>query len=229
MKRYVSIWFPHLLTDWLVTRKPALKDQVFVFTTTVKGRVTITAASKEAERFINNLRVNLSLLKISSNFVIHIVNGILFEIYFNSKGEFRKSNKFKSNKIDDVFEIFSVDKFKTSIDFIKDELLEFNDKLIFIPNENPEIINFDVEVQFDPIKNYYKLKSFKFAQKELFNEIISYDDEYIIQNRKIDKNQFEKEISKALCIPLNLINFKFNVNLDFNDKIYLPIEKTFII
>jgi protein ImuB len=49
MKRYVSIWFPNLLSDWLAIGKPELKDQVFVFTTSVHGKIVITAASKQAE------------------------------------------------------------------------------------------------------------------------------------------------------------------------------------
>ncbi len=49
MKRYVAIVFPNLLTDWLAIRKPALKEQVFVFTANVRGRVVITAASRAAE------------------------------------------------------------------------------------------------------------------------------------------------------------------------------------
>lgn len=50
MKRYVSIVFPNLLTDWLATRKPELKDIVYVFTTPIKGRITITATSTAAEK-----------------------------------------------------------------------------------------------------------------------------------------------------------------------------------
>ncbi|TDQ11506.1 Y-family DNA polymerase [Pedobacter metabolipauper] len=49
MKRFVSIWFPHLLTDWLVIRKPELKGRVFVFTEPIHGKVMITAASRDAE------------------------------------------------------------------------------------------------------------------------------------------------------------------------------------
>ncbi len=50
MKRYVSIVFPNLLTDWLAIRKPELKGQVFVFTIATRGRIVITAASIEAEK-----------------------------------------------------------------------------------------------------------------------------------------------------------------------------------
>lgn len=50
MKRYVSIWFPNLLTDWLAIRKPELKDKVYVFTLPVRGRIMLTATSVEAEK-----------------------------------------------------------------------------------------------------------------------------------------------------------------------------------
>ncbi len=50
MKRYVSIWFPNLLTDWLAIRKPELKGKIYVFTSPVHGRIMITAASSQAEQ-----------------------------------------------------------------------------------------------------------------------------------------------------------------------------------
>ncbi|TDG36513.1 DNA polymerase Y family protein [Pedobacter changchengzhani] len=50
MKRMVSIWFPNLLSDWLATRKPELKGEVFVFTKPERGRIIVTASSKEAEK-----------------------------------------------------------------------------------------------------------------------------------------------------------------------------------
>lgn len=50
MKRYVSIGFPNLLSDWLATRKPELKGKVYVFTKPDRGRIVVTAASQEAEK-----------------------------------------------------------------------------------------------------------------------------------------------------------------------------------
>ncbi|MDB5133724.1 MAG: protein ImuB [Mucilaginibacter sp.] len=48
-KRFVSIWFRHLITDWLTLRRPELKVVPFVFITPVRGRVVITAANALAE------------------------------------------------------------------------------------------------------------------------------------------------------------------------------------
>lgn len=49
MKRYVTIWFRHLVTDWKIRRQPELQDIPFVFATTMHGRIVITAANKAAE------------------------------------------------------------------------------------------------------------------------------------------------------------------------------------
>ncbi|TDE18084.1 Y-family DNA polymerase [Dyadobacter psychrotolerans] len=50
MKRYVSIWFRHLITDRWVIRHPDLKDTAFVLAAPKAGRMVITAASADAEK-----------------------------------------------------------------------------------------------------------------------------------------------------------------------------------
>lgn len=47
-KRYVSIWFRHLTTDWLTLRQPELKDTPFVFVVPDHGRFIVTAVSSAA-------------------------------------------------------------------------------------------------------------------------------------------------------------------------------------
>ncbi|HEY8781580.1 MAG TPA: DNA polymerase Y family protein [Mucilaginibacter sp.] len=47
-KRYVSIWFRRLTTDWLILRRPELQGLPFVFATPDHGRMVITAANPVA-------------------------------------------------------------------------------------------------------------------------------------------------------------------------------------
>ncbi|WP_407430641.1 Y-family DNA polymerase [Arcticibacter sp.] len=49
-KRYVSIWFCHLLADWQAIRHPELKDTPFVFVVADHGRMVVTAVSIQAQR-----------------------------------------------------------------------------------------------------------------------------------------------------------------------------------
>ena len=48
-RRFVSIWFRHLMTDWMTLRHPEFRELPFVLTTPVRGRVVITAANALAE------------------------------------------------------------------------------------------------------------------------------------------------------------------------------------
>ena len=49
-KRYVSIWFRHLPTDWFTLRQPQLKNVPFVLRMPLHGRMVITAANPIAEQ-----------------------------------------------------------------------------------------------------------------------------------------------------------------------------------
>src|ERR1700750_3077042 len=44
-KRFVSIWFPYLATDWHARKQPHLRDNAFVLKSTVRNRVIVTAAN----------------------------------------------------------------------------------------------------------------------------------------------------------------------------------------
>jgi len=48
-KRFVTIWFRHLTTDWLTLKQPALKTLPFVFAAKDHNRLVITATNKIAE------------------------------------------------------------------------------------------------------------------------------------------------------------------------------------
>ena len=48
-KRFASIWFPHLMTDWFAMRRPALRDVPFVFAAPVHGRMVVCAANPVAQ------------------------------------------------------------------------------------------------------------------------------------------------------------------------------------
>jgi protein ImuB len=47
-KRFLSIWFPFLLTDWMVIRRPEWKDSAIVCAGASHGRMTVIAANQKA-------------------------------------------------------------------------------------------------------------------------------------------------------------------------------------
>lgn len=50
-KRFASIWFRHLLTDWKAIRQPGLKGRPYVFAEPDHGRMLISALTDEARKY----------------------------------------------------------------------------------------------------------------------------------------------------------------------------------
>ncbi|HEK22070.1 MAG TPA: DNA polymerase Y family protein [Bacteroidetes bacterium] len=50
-KRFASIWFRHLLTDWKAIRQPGLKGSAYVFAEPDHGRMLITALTEGARKY----------------------------------------------------------------------------------------------------------------------------------------------------------------------------------
>ena len=74
----------------------------------------------------------------------HVLNGILFEIYFNSHGEFR-SGQIKRNQFFDLVMSLRVrDEFSKSFGFIRAAIYPYRDELIYlIPDDNSKL---DVDI-----------------------------------------------------------------------------------
>ena len=69
----------------------------------------------------------------------HVLNGILYEIYFNSKGRFR-GNNVKSRCLDLVCNLEVNKVYQKSFEFINDQLQPFKEHLFYIPSNNPQSV-----------------------------------------------------------------------------------------
>ncbi|MBX2925956.1 MAG: DNA polymerase Y family protein [Chitinophagaceae bacterium] len=50
MRRFMAIWFPHLLAEGMLRRRPHLKDTLFVVATPDHGRMRVTAVCQAAQK-----------------------------------------------------------------------------------------------------------------------------------------------------------------------------------
>ncbi len=139
----------------------------------------------------------------------HLLNGILYEIYFNSNGDFRHEN-IKKNMIDEVFILRHNDSFKKSFEFLGKILEPFQEEVFFIPIDGNEAI-IDIDI-------FAEQKS----RKEIFTDIdINYEE---IQSVKINEVDILKSFSKVCQSGLNIDGLK-NCLSDFlvapEDKIHI--------
>ena len=105
-----------------------------------------------ASNFFENL--SSSLNKYFSGEENHLLNGILFEIYFDSNGDFRKGN-FKNYNFEKIFELRKNIKFKKSFEFLEQVLEPYKEYLFYIPSDQNKIIDVDVLATKEKTKDFF--------------------------------------------------------------------------
>ena len=147
------------------TLKPKKEDRSKVF---VLGRNILQAANGSARfaiSFIENLVDNAKIFTINGE--NDLVNGILFEIYFDSKGKFRGINKLKDLHLEEVTKVFNIELYVKSIIFIEKLLQPYLNELFFVPSVSPKPIHFDLFLDEKPGKRVteYEVKSIRYDGK----------------------------------------------------------------
>ncbi len=94
--------------------------------------------------FLKNIRRELASLPVER--AVDLLNGMFFEVYFNSEGEFRGSN-LKSRKLPELFKILSVKKYSLSTAFIRRALEPYKADVPFIPSSEPQTLSLRVKVK----------------------------------------------------------------------------------
>lgn len=144
----------------------------------------------------------------------HILNGILFEIYFNSQGMFRR-NMIKSGMLDKVCALESMKEYADSFEFIKEQLLPFRDFLYYIPSTNPKSLPVEAlieDVEYEGIGG--KKKIAPTLTKLCINgrDILAEEDEDIMR-RTLNFEDLEKRLAVELAVP------KARLTLSVNRKV----------
>lgn len=186
------------------------KNQQFVL-----GRNLLQAsgAAYDAQNFMQYLSLNLKKYQAPDG-NNHLLNGILFEIYFNPQAEFRKE-KTKKHYFDEIMLLRKNPLFVKSFGFIRNLLLSTNYALVYIPKEIDEIFDIDVVANNEKIANYIgKETEYQIISKitcnsvDILNEIANYD--------IYGKNEFglKKLLSNFLSAPIELIQINSNIQLN---------------
>ena len=156
----------------------------------------------------------------------HVLNGILYEMYFYSEGKFRRTN-FKSGLIDKIFELEENKKFAKSFVFIHNQLEPFRDFLFYLPSTSPVTLPVDIllkEVEDEDfmgenIKKKY-LESIKIHGTEVMNtDTIEKWYTTATYNQFIDKLHFE------LCVPIKRLRISINEQDKQNLTFQIPMDR----
>lgn len=185
------------------------KNQQFIL-----GRNLLQAsgAAFSAGEFMEDLSNNLDKY-LNNNGENHLLNGMLFEIYFNPQAEFRKE-KSKKHYFDNIIELRKLDKFAKSFEFIRDLLVSTEYPLIYIPKSQDEIIDVDVVANNQKVTNDFNVES----EYQLINKITCNGVEIIkeISNYNVyglNELGLKEILSTFLTAPSALIQINSNIEL----------------
>ena len=170
---------------------------------------------------INNLDSWVS--KYSVNGENHVLNGILYEIYFNPEGVFRNGN-YKSDLLDAVCKLQTNKSYIKSFEFIKNQLSPFQDYIFYIPGISPKACAIEIKGEEEIFlasgkeKKAFKVKSIKHENVELMEPYK--DEEWNVA--MVSKDEFMTTLCKQLCVLKSMLRVSCNEDLkDFN-KICIP-------
>jgi hypothetical protein len=121
---------------------------------------------------MENLRANLK--RYNSEGGNDVLNGMLFEIYFDNNGDFRQG-RFKTYHIDKIFSLRKLPEFQSSFNFIQEALSQHRDSLYYIPSSADNMIDIDIlarpDVDPDSGKKYELIESIVVGSKNITDGI----------------------------------------------------------
>lgn len=183
------------------------QDQLFVMGRNIYQ--CATGSENRAVEIVKNLRKEMAVFQIE--IAEHLINGIFYEIYFNSEGEFRGLN-LKGRFFGEVLKLQSVSKYAECVSFIKKSLKPYRQKLAIMPSETPEIFHLDITIKkTDPPS----IISVKHKGKELVVEYVegneAHEKLWKLSLRKFTFEMLKSEISSEWYIPIEQIAVNCNV------------------
>ncbi len=152
----------------------------------------------------------------------HILNGILYEIYFDNNGDFRREN-FKKYSINSVFALRHLSQFEKSFEFISNALEPYKDELYYIPTGVDAIIDVDVLARTEEITDLFGVKE-EFQMIETISTLGKDITKPMSRLCHIGTNSLnlKKILANFLVAPEELINVNENIEikkLGFNKTI----------
>ena len=144
----------------------------------------------------------------------HVLNGMLYEMYFDAKGRLRTDN-FKSEYVDALYRLQTDVRYAKSFEFIKQQLLPFRDFLYYLPQNPPQVLAIDVVIEKFEHLNFskepvvgYRLKSVKHENVELLHSAGNRS----FSQTEVSFDAFRNQLKSKLCVPSQFLRLSTNVD-----------------
>jgi hypothetical protein len=196
-----------LALDW----SSVAADEAFVL-----GRNLYQCADgneRRAVSLLDNLRSELAKINPADR-ALDLLNGMLFEVYFNSAGEFRRRD-LKKRYFEKLLAIQTVKKYAASIGFIQRVLEPYRDELPLIPSTAPKplVVQLKLRRSSPPVIRSLTVGERSLLHREQHGE--SPDGRvWRLSFREFTIGELKKELAQAWGIPHPLLSIEADPSLD---------------
>lgn len=195
------------------------KDDLFVL-----GRCiyqTACGGSTHAQAWLNNAEMNLG--KIGGNSSIHLLNGILFEIYFNSKGELRKNPK--ADYYEKPVMLCLQEKYAPCSSFIRNYLEQYPQKIVYVPGTTDSLT---VDILISQSNGIYHVDGVCIDGLNcMYNGDASHYYAYDDSNGfdcEMKITEITTNLQRKLVVPKNKVKFTYNLEIPNDVNIIVPVD-----
>lgn len=201
--------------------KPKFADTINDDNLFVLGRNIYQAANggaRSAQAYINDFVDKTSGMKPAK--IRPLLDGILFEIFFDSKGELREH--IKANMFNEAFELQKFPQFKDSFTFLADALSKAHGNFYVIPGKGQTL---SVSVVTEKHKKGSLITGVYIDTVNVFGvrdpEQADEDDPANFSKR-MTKEDFEDLLSQQLIVPRRLLQIRYTPPIEEGDTLRYP-------
>lgn len=150
----------------------------------------------------------------------HFVNGMLFDLYFNDKGQF-EPEFLNIDYLSKLLRLRHCPDLRCPFEYISSVLRYFSNVIMFIPNVEPQKVSFDIMVREGKYKygwieekelDCYYIESFIHDTTDILMDIQKH--KWLDEEAHFTEKSLIQFISNCYKIPLEFIDFHFNKELD---------------
>ncbi len=155
----------------------------------------------------------------------HLLNGILFEMYFDHNSSFRGISKLKAFCLEQICSLSTDVKYKGSFDFINEVLSSYSKYLLFVPKYNPTKISLDFIINKikmriwydDNERDLFAIKNISSEGQKILEFNPSMNDYDTIQFKEI-----EDKIYQWFHIPKKYVTICKNIEIEPSEELLVP-------
>ena len=175
---------------------------------------------KRAVAFLDKLRQELAAIPIER--ALDLLNGMFFEVYFDSSGEFR-SRKIKGWRLEKLLAIQTVKKYEPAVLFIQRALEPYRGELPFLPSTTPQevVVELSIRRSAPPVVKTLAIKGRSLLRKDKDSDSPE-GRVWRLSFRGFTVKELKTQLAEEWSIPLELLRIEPDRKLDPKLVLELP-------